>query len=287
MATRSKIAVPRWLQVIGYPAAATVLTAFFVFLGFPYDLLALRLSNAAESLDVRLRIGELSPYIGLAGLGLSATEVVAGAPGGRSVVIERLVLRPAWSFAWMRGMPAIHIDVASEIGGGAGTVIVGATGGFDGRLEALRIADLPIEMLEVVGIDGVLDADVDLHAADADAGGGLVGKVAFELREGTLSAEGLPIALPFDRLHGSLHFGEEAAWLKMSGVQLEGPLLAGTIEGEVGQASTGADRPLALQVAYVVRDEGLAGMFRSFGQPAEDGSTRLSVSGTLAKPGIR
>jgi type II secretion system protein N len=287
MAARASVPLPRWALVVGIPAAATCLTAFFVFLGFPYDLLAVRLGNAAESaLDVRLRIGALSPHVGFSGFGLAASEVLAGVEGGRTIAIERLVLRPAWSLAWFRGMPAIHLDVTSEIGAGDGTVIVGATGGFEGRLESVRLADLPVAMLQSLGVDGVLDADVDLHAVPAETGGGLVGTVDFELREGTLSAEGLPMALPFDRLHGALRFGEEA-YVQVSGVQLEGPLIAGTIEGQVGRAPTSAERPLSLQVAYVVHDEGLKGMFRSVGTPAADGSNRLSVSGTLAKPVIR
>lgn len=283
MAARSSVRVPRWIQLVGYPAAAVSVTAFFIFLGFPYDLLAVRLANAAESsIHMRLAIGELSPHIGLGGLGLAASDVRAGTAGGRTIVLQRLVLRPAWSLAWLRGMPAIHLDVESEIGGGSGTVVVGRTGGFDGRLDSVRIADLPIEMLDAIGLNGLLDADVDLHSADE----GLTGTIDFDVREGTLSAQGLPVALPFDRLHGLLDFGDEA-WLKVSGVQLEGPLIAGTIEGQIGQAPTSADRPLALEVAYEVRDPGLAGMFGSFGHRADDGTTHLSVTGTVARPVIR
>ena len=52
-----------------------ILTLFFIFLGFPYDQLAQRVSQLVEeSGTMTLRIGELSPHLGLAGPGFKATD---------------------------------------------------------------------------------------------------------------------------------------------------------------------------------------------------------------------
>lgn len=279
--------VPRWLRVASYPVAALLLTAFFVFLGFPYNLLAMRLGDAVgSSLDVRLRIGELSPHLGLLGPGLAAREVVAGREGARAFEIEELVLRPAWSLAWFRGTPAVHLDLTSEVGSAFGTVTLGDNGGWQGRLEAVRLSYLPLEMLAAIDLDGLLDADVDLHAAGEEAGGGLLGTVDFDVREGSLSTDSLPIALPFDRLHGELLFGDDS-YLKLSGVELEGPLVGASIEGRVGKAPDPARQPLSIDVAYQVHDASLAGMLGARGRPGPDGRTHLTVSGTLSKPVVR
>ncbi len=286
--------LPRWLAVSAWPLGGLVLTVFFIFLGFPYDLLASRLADQVErSTSVRLRIGELSPYVGLAGLGLEAREVLAAREGGRTIVLQRLVVRPAWSLAWFRGMPAVHLDVTSEIGNGEGTLILGSAGGFAGSLEAVRLEYLPVEMLEAVDIQGILDAVIDLHANDdvdddgESAGvGGWVGDVDFDLREGSLATEGLPVAVPFERLHGLLHFGGER-YLTVSGVRLEGPLIAGTIEGEIGHGASIDRRPLKLDIAFQVQDANLDGMLSGLGTRGQDGISHLRVSGTVVRPVVR
>jgi len=47
---------PRWMRIAAYPALGLLLTAFFVFLGFPYDLLASRISAQAEASLGRLTV---------------------------------------------------------------------------------------------------------------------------------------------------------------------------------------------------------------------------------------
>ncbi len=287
MAAPTESRFPRWLVIASYPVAAFALVLFFIFLGFPYDMLAQRLGHAVESkTNIRLRIGELSPHIGLRGLGLAASEVLTGREGGRTILLEKLVLRPAWSLAWFRGQPAIHLDITSEVGDGSGTVTLGSTGGWDGTLEHVQLDLLPLEMLEALDIDGTLDARVDLHRAAPEAGGGLVGEVDFDLRDGTISTEGFPVALPFERLHGRLDFGGEK-YVTVSGVELTGPLLEGTIQGDVGHAATSGAQPISIDVAFEVRDKSLQGMLDGVSRRGEDGRRHLQVRGTVAKPVIR
>ena len=288
MGGNSAIQIPRWLVIASYPVGAIVLTAFFIYLGFPYDLLAQRFAQTLGSAtETQVRIGELSPHIGLAGPGIAARHVVQSQEGGGTVVVEELIVRPAWSFAWFRGAPAFHIDVTSEVGNSTGTLTLGRTGGFVGTLEAVQLAHLPMEMLELAPIDGVLDATVDLQRASGEAGEGLVGTVSFELRDGTLGGgAALPMVLPFERLYGSLLFGEDT-FMKLEGVELEGPMVDATIEGSVGHGATAAQQLLSIDAAYELRDPALARKIGSIGQAGSDGRAHLAISGTLSRPVIR
>lgn len=278
---------PRWLVVASYPVAAFALTTFFVFLGFPYDLLAERLSHEVESsTDMRLRIGELSPHLGLAGPGLAATEVLAGRAGQGTMAVDELIIRPAWSTAWFRGTPAIHLDLTSDSGSAAGVATLGERGGWDGTLTAVDMATLPIGALDAFDLDGRLDATVNLRAGPPEVGGGPVGAVDFVLREGSFKTPDLPIAIPFDALQGRLDFGGDS-YLQVDEVKLEGPMLRGTIGGTVGHAPAAGQQPLALNVTYEVSDPSLAPMLGTLGRPGADGRSVLQITGTLMQPVVR
>ena len=287
MAARTDSRVPRWLIRLSYPVAAAFLTLFFIVIGFPYDRLAVRLGQEAESaLDLRLRIGELSPHIGLGGLGITASEVLAKSPDGPTIVIQELVMRPAWSLAWLRGQPAIYLDLTSDMGDASGIVTTANEGPWQGRLEGVRLDALPLEIVEELGMDGSLDATFDLRRGPPEQGGQLEGRMDFELRNGSFSSEGLPLALPLERLQGHLDFGGES-YVTLTDVSLEGPLLEGTLEGGVGHAQTLASQSLAIDLAFRVRDDSLAGMLGGLSSPGADGLHRLQVTGTIAEPTIR
>jgi type II secretion system protein N len=284
----SAVRIPRWLAITSYPVGAVVLTAFFIYLGFPYDLLSQRFARTLESATgTTVRIGELSPHIGLAGPGLAARQVVQTKEGGETIVLEELIVRPAWSLAWLRGDPAIHVDLTSDVGNSNGTLTLGRSVGFVGTLEAVQVAHLPGEMLELAPIDGILDATVDLQRMTTETGEELVGTVAFELRDGSLGGgAALPMVLPFERLYGSLHFGDDT-FMTLEGVVLEGPLADATIEGTIGHGPAPAHQPLSIKAAYKLRDPALARKIGSIGKQGSDGRAHLAITGTLSRPVIR
>jgi type II secretion system protein N len=278
---------PRWLVLAAYPLAAIALTLFFVFLGFPYDMLAQRIGHEVEAAtSVRLRIGELSPHLGLLGPGLQASEVLAGREGQGTIALDELVVRPAWSTAWLRGIPAIHLDLTAPTGSAAGVATFGQEAGFEGSLADVDIAALPLGSLGAFDLAGRLDADVDLRRGEPEAGGGLAGSVDFALREGHFQTEDFPVAVPFERLHGRLDFGGKV-YAQVSDVKLEGPMISGTIEGTVGHGPAPGSEPLAITITYEVSDPGLAPMLGGLGRRGADGRSVLQVTGTLASPVLR
>ena len=287
MAAPTKSRLPRWLVIASYPVAALVLILFFIFLGFPYNQLAQRLGRIVESnTNIQIRIGDLSPQIGLGGPELAASEVLARIEDKQPIVVERMVLRPAWSLSWFRAQPAIYLDVTSDVGDVSGTLILGSDWGWDGTLEHVHFDLLPLEMIETFDLHGNLDATIDLHRTTTEAGSGFVGRVEFDLREGTLRTEGLPIALPFESLHGRLDFGGEK-YIHLSGVELQGPLLDGTIQGDVGYATGPSGQPISIDVAFRLRNDDLASMRGAVAGQGEDGRSHIQITGTLARPVIR
>jgi len=279
----------RVLLWVGYPLAGLALTVLFVFLGFPYDLLGKRLSSEVErATQVRLRIGELSPHLGLGGPGLEASDVYAAREGGRTIVLRSLVVRPAWSLAWLRGTPAVHVSVDSEIGNSAGTVFLGQGGGFQGELEGVQVGFLPLEDLTGgLEVDGRLDATIDLRAPSEDAGAGLEGTVEFDLTEGSVATNALPIAVPFEHLRGTLAFGGEV-WVTIEKLELEGPLVQAQASGHVGLGPNAQLRPLVLTLSYTAKDPAVQAALAGLGRRlAPDGSDELAVSGTLGAPVVR
>jgi type II secretion system protein N len=261
----------------GYPLVGLVLTVFFIFLGFPYDLLGDRISARVEA-DTRmqLQIGSVSPHLGLRGLGLAARDVYVQQQGGPKLTLERLVLRPAWSSSWLSGTPALHLDLKSDLGAGSGTLVLGDSVRWQGSLHSVQVEPLLVGTLQD-GFDlaGTLDAEVDLEARTSE-GGALFGHIHFDLKDGTFSGPGLPIALPFESLGGDLQFGEDA-YIRIEEMKLEGPIVAATIEGTIGDSPVRGRQPLDLRLAYEVRDKSLVSVFgRSRGQG--------NISGTLQKP---
>jgi type II secretion system protein N len=268
----------RLLAGAGYPLAGLVLTLVFIFVGFPYDLLGDRISARVEAdTSLRLRIGGVSPHLGLRGLGLAARDVHAQSQGGPEVTLEKLVLRPAWSSSWLSGIPALHLDLKSELGTGSGTLLLGESVRWQGALHSVQIAPLLVGTLQDgFDLEGTLDADMDLEVRTSSEGGGLFGHIHFDLQDGSFSGPGLPMSLPFESLGGDLRFGDDAT-IRVEGVKLEGPIVAATLEGTIGDSPVRGHQPLDLQLAYEIRDKTVVTVFgRARG--------RGKISGTLQKP---
>ena len=272
---------PRLRVVAGYPLAGLILTLFFILLGFPYDLLGERLSSRVEAgTGLQLQIGKVSPHLGLRGLGLAARDVRAQRKDGPEVVLQKLVVRPAWSSSWLSGTPALRLDLTSDLGAGSGTVLLGESVRWHGELHSVQIAPLLVGTLQD-GFDlaGTLTAEVDLEARAPSEGGGLVGHFRFDLRDGSFSGPGLPVSLPFESLVGDLDFADDAS-IRVEGVKLEGPVLTATVEGQIGDSPVRGHQPLDLQLSYEIRDKSLVAVF--------GGSRgRGAISGTLQKPEFR
>jgi hypothetical protein len=193
------------------------------------------------------------------------------------------MLRPAWSLAWLRGVPAVYAEIETDVGGAAGTLVLGASGGWSGDLEQVAVGKLPLSELAPAGtVDGVLDASVDIQLREE----GPEGRVTFEARDGSIGLPNFPMAIPFEKLSGDLIFGDEA-YVAVERLDLEGPLLSAGVTGNVLQAATFSAAPLRLE-AEIDASPSARGAIQSAGvRMSRNGKAKLRITGTVAQPNVR
>jgi len=285
VATPGERGVPRWLLVVGIPVAGLLLVAFFVYTGFPYERLREGLARQVEAATgADVTIGSLGPGLTLLGPGLRAGQVVATPRGGDPVRIDSALVRPAWSFAWLGGDPALAVDVAGELGGVDGTVVLGAPLRFAGGLEAVALERLPLGRAGPGrSVPGRAGGDVDLTLAP----GGPEGEIDLEARSGTIALPSLPMALPFESLDTDVTLGGEQR-AEVRTFSLEGPMLAVRGDGTVGASGRPEAAPLDLRVQLEVREPGLRQTGERLGVALDaQGHGEVRIGGTVGQPVVR
>jgi type II secretion system protein N len=267
------------LRGAAWAAACAVLTAVFVVHGFPYDRLAATIAAAVgRATPLELQIGELGPRLSPLGPGVEATGVRIAGPGGAVLRLDRLRIRPAWSFGWLWLRPAFRIG--AEAAGGRIDGTLGPGPAFEGEFGALDLEQLPLAALwPGAALRGQLDGTLDLAAAEAGPAGSLV----LSARDGSATLPRLPLPLAFETLTARLAFGGDA-WLRVEALSLEGPGLDAELTGALGRAPRLAEAPLDLRIELAV-DPGLRAGLQGFGVPLRaDGRGSLHVTGTAARP---
>jgi type II secretion system protein N len=263
------------------PIAAIVLITLFVFLRFPYDAFAPPLGHrlsAATGADIR--IGGIDPRITIGGPGIAARDVIVLTPQGRVINIDPLAVRPAWSTSWLSGEPSLHVDFDTEIGAANGTLLVGESMGWNGELEQLDLARLPVQMPSGLRLSGLADADADLVLADGEISGDLV----FEARSGSLGHPSVPMEIDFEQLTGELSLGGDNL-AEIASLELDGQTLSASVSGVVQHARRPGRNPLDMNVDVEIKNPGMASMMRSMGVDVDsEGRISMRLSGSLQEP---
>ena len=267
--------------------ACLVLTAAFFVLRFPVDRFRGALvAQLAAATGAEASVGTLSARPGLGGLTLVAAPVSLQWPDGARVELEHVAARPAWSLSWLRGRPAVHVDLRAAAGALAGTFWPLEPAAFDGELEQVALEKLPPELLalaEGVALTGRLDADVALEQRDE----GLVGELDLSVADGSFSTPGAPLAVPFERLTADLKLGDTGA-IELAAARLEGPMLSGDAKGTIGPAPSADVAPLALDAELEATDPALRGWLAQAGIRLDaQGRAKLRIGGTLSEPTLR
>jgi type II secretion system protein N len=276
-------ALPALVRVVAIPVAGVLLFLFFLHLGFPYDRLAGRVAALlGRATHSEIEIAMLAPKLSLGGPGISATGVRAVTRDGTRIELERAFLRPAWSLAWLRGNPAVYLDLASSLGEAKGVATLRVPG-FHGTLRGIDLARLPLEgALPGAALSGKADLDLDLELAE----GRPRGETRLAAGEGSLALPGLPMELPFSSLAAELAFGG-ARIAEISSLNLKGPLLSATAKGKLGQAEQIAAAPLQLDVELTAQPA-IAGSLQAVGiSTGPDGKAHFQITGTPAQPIVR
>jgi type II secretion system protein N len=280
----AEIATPRQLRVMPTLLAAIAVTLVFMVVRFPYDRLALSLAQRIEKqTGARIALGPISLALVRLAPGLAAQNVSIAQADGTRIDLDRIAVRPAASFAWLRGAPALAVDVASARGGASGVVTFGDSPGFTGTLENVDLEQLPQQRIGApLRMKGHADADVDVTIREA----GPEGDVEFEARDGLLQHPSLPMDMPFQKLTGEIGLGGDN-YAEIRKFELASPLASGHAGGKIGRAPAFATAPLALELEFTV-SSAVQGSLRSQGVAiGNDGQIHVNVSGTPARPVVR
>ena len=275
------------LRIVGIALGCVLLTLFFMLVRFPYEQLRTPLEDrlrVASGADVSL--GELrgGPSLGL--VGLRAGPIRLTWPDGSLLAIDSVALRPAWSFSWLRGQPALHADVRAEIGKARGAFWPSVEeAGFAGRLEDVDLSALPATLLPVteeLGFSGLLDADLDVTRSL----GRIAGTIDFEARQGAVTAPGSGIPVPYEVLAGHIALAPDGS-ATLRDWTLAGALLSASLAGTLGPAPSLFAAPLDVTLHLRVDDANARLALDPLGvETAADGTATLQVGGTLSAPSL-
>jgi type II secretion system protein N len=269
------------LRTAAIATAAVLLTAFFAYLRFPYDRLAESLSARIErDTGLRVEIGRLSASPQLAGPGIAAQDVRITRADGSVLRVDRLRIRPAWSLTWLTARPAFHVDAEAPLGGIDGVAVLWGPPRFTGTLRDIDLAELS-DAVELPGtrIEGHATLDLDLARTEE----GPAGPVQIAAKDGVLSHPRLPMAVPYEELHGSLQLGGDT-WVQIGGIDVRSPLGTGTLKGTIGRAADATQAPLALEVAIQVSDTIRSSLTSQGVRVGRDGELHFQVTGTAGAP---
>jgi type II secretion system protein N len=267
------------------PLAAALLTLLFTLCGFPYDRLAPSVAaKASQGLGAKVSIASVGPSVSLLGLGVRASGVSVAWPDGSQLKLDSLRVRPAWSFAWLRGRPALALRLAAPLGQLSGTLVLGSQPGFDGAIHDLELAKLPLQnLVPGASIDGKANGDLDV----TNTPGGARGSFHIEARDGSLGLPNLPFALPYTTLSTDVRL-TDAALAEITSLELDGPLLAVRASGSIGRAMLLAAAPVNLSLRLQAKDSSVRPLLAAAGlRVAADGTAELRVTGTAGQPLVR
>jgi type II secretion system protein N len=264
-------------RAVALGAGCALLVLVFFVLLFPWDRLRGSLEQAASgALGAEVRIGRLSG----SPLGMRLDDVRVRRPGAPAFSLGMVRVRPALSFAWLRGVPALAVQAEAWGARTSGTALLDPEApGFDGRVEDLDPTALPPGLLtdEPPWI-GAVDADVDLVMRPA----GPQGRLAFEGADGAVSMPGLPFALPYDRVQGAVDLGD--AGIAIEGLDLEGPMLSAAADGSVGPGDP-TRAPVDLTLTVRRADPAIRTLLDRLGIPlGANGDGRMRIEGSLSSP---
>jgi type II secretion system protein N len=267
------------VRLVVLPLTFLTLVVVFIFLGFPYDVLADRAIGLVErQTGAVIRYGEVEPRLAPAP-GFRFHRVDVRMPDGARYQADPVSIRPAWSFGWLLGEPQLRAYMLSDHGSLAGFVTLGSAWGWDGRIVDLDLAALPLRETGVT-LTGRADIEADVRYADGVA----EGEIDLEARQGDIVHEMTPMPVEFDTIEGRVELGGEHL-ARIDTFTLDGPLFGASVTGTVGQAADPAQAPLDLSIGIEVREPGMRSMVRQFGMQLDrDGKAGIDVGGTVSKP---
>ena len=274
--------LPGRLVRVALPLAALLLVAIFVLILFPYGRFReIAVARLGQATGASVSLEELSGGLSIGGPCLTATKLSLRWPDRRELLLERAEIRPAWSFSWVRGEPALHLEVTGPAGSATGTLWPGASLAFAGDARGIELALLPLDRLaDPPPVLGRVDAEIDLRQGST----GPIGSIRFVSWDGSVALPDLPFGIPFQEARGEIRRSDSGA-ITVRGFELSGPMLSASLEGTIAPSGRREEGALDLQGELLAADPALRSMIQPYGlRFGPDGAARFRVSGTASRP---
>jgi len=276
--------LPRFVRLVVLPATGLLLVTVFVFLGFPYEVLADRALAVVEAqTGAIIRYAEVEPRLTVGGPGFRLHQVDVRLSDGTRYSADPVSVRPAWSTGWLTGNPMLRAFVVSEHGSLAGFVTVGRSYAWDGRIIDLDLSAIPLRGLGDVEISGRADVEANIRYAD----GAAEGEIELAARSGDIVYPAMPMPIEFETVNGSVSLGGDHL-ARVDSLTLDGPLFGASVRGTVGHARGRGSERIDATIGIDVREPGMRSLIKGFGLVLDsEGHADLSLGGTLSKPQLR
>ena len=265
--------------------AGVVLTAFFIYLGFPYDRLAQKFGRDLETnAKVQVRYGEVGPRLQWLGPGIAVSDLLLISDGEEIVRVDELTARPAWSLSWLRGAPSVYLEGSAEAAQAEVEIQVGDAMHVRGEVRDLDLRRLPAPgALSRASLEGTGDFDFDLHKpADQN----WQGMARLSVDDGSFAPPDLKVAIPYTTLQSTLTLGPDG-FLELAETELASPLVSGTAKGRIPVFPGAEPSPLDVTLEFNVSSPEIQNALRENEIAVSvGGDGRIRFGGSLAKPSI-
>jgi len=182
--------------------AAAALLGVLIAARFPYQrLLGPLLAGASAATGAQIEVGEVGLSLGWSGPRLVARDLRLSWPGAAALSLAAVRVRPAWSPAWLSGVPLWHVEATGDPGTFRGVV---ASDRVAGQWSAIDVDALPWILLgSTPPLHGRVSGEADLARQD----GAWRGSAKLQGAGGSVDLPGLPVAIPFEALEAHLDLG--------------------------------------------------------------------------------
>jgi type II secretion system protein N len=259
--------------------AAAILLLVLIAARFPYQrLLPPLLAAARTATGAQIEVAELRLGLGWSGPRLVAQDLRLHWPETAALSLAALHVRPAWSPAWLSGVPIWHVEAEGEPGAFQGVL---GSNRVAGRWNAVDMDALPWVLLgSSAPLHGRMSGEANLVRED----GAWRGSARIHGDVGSVDLPGLPVAIPFEALEAEVEVGP--GLLTLSSGRIRGPLVTASIAGTASASAGGFSTwPLALDVEIEAVDPALRGYLVPMGiAVSSEGLAKVRVTGTLGSP---
>ena len=264
-------------------SAGVLLTLFFVYLGFPYDLLAQNLSRQIETrANATIVYESVGPRATLLGPGVGFEDLAWIPADGKAMELGDVTLRPAWSLSWFTGSPAIHVATTTPLLELDMAVWISDPMRVEGSLEEVDLSQVSgAGSLDRANLNGEFTMDFDLTLPQ---NGTWEGTARFEAFDGDFTPPDIGLPIPYERFEGVARLPGDG-FLHIESAEIEAPSLLISSQGRIQWQPGRNVRALDLVAGIDASDPTVrANLIKAGIRLDREGKGKLKIGGTLAKP---